>query len=373
VGHTTAFCAMCLRGLTPMYSPGTRLFSNSYRLAEGSMVNVEEASPQFKYTLNCLMGMHKAGKAGYPLFCDPALDFTEVAAGGGALLADPENLAAALWGAVSLGADVPSALSDRMRKLISGSGGGYLTAQALAWMILASVPSESPTRPNLQSLVDLILDRYVHPETSLVRHVTIGYRKSIASFAASCYTAYALLTVAARTGDRRAHEVGLRIARSLVRLQGPQGQWAWFYHVPRGMVLDYYPVYSVHQHSMAPLFLLAGLDLGHSEFREPLVRGFKWILRTNEAGAKMVCPERQVIWRSVERSRRSARLVRALSAILPARGGAHIATDSQGLRLNTECRSYELGWGLWAFAGREDFDEILNDPAFGAPETTTVR
>ena len=36
----------------------------------------------------------------------------------------------------------------------------------------------------------------------------------------------------------------------------------------------------------------------------------------------------------------------------------------ESLRINTECRSYELGWALWAFAGRREFDDILNDASF---------
>jgi hypothetical protein len=352
-----------------MYSPETHQFSYSYRLAEGSMMNVQEPSPQFKYTLNSLMGMHKAGKAGYPLFCDIARDYAHVVARGGTLLTEPENLAAALWAGESMGVEVPSALVDTVRNIVQQPRGQNLTAQALAWMILGSVGPWSPTRSHLPALLELALDRYVHPQTFLVRHVPIGFRRSIASFAASCYTAYALLTVAARTGDRRAHEAGVGIARSLMRLQGPQGQWAWFYNVSGGTVLDYYPVYSVHQHSMAPMFLLAGIDLGHMEFREPLVKGFGWILRANEVGVRMVCSERQIIWRSVERSRRFSKLSRGISAFWPASRNAGTARSSRDLRLNTECRSYELGWGLWAFAGREDFDEILDDPAFTSQDT----
>jgi hypothetical protein len=369
VAHTTGFCWICLRGLKRMYSTETHLFSYSYRLAGSNMANVQKPGTQFKYTLNSLMGLHRAGKAGYAVFCDVARDYAYVVARGDEQLGDPENLAAALWAAESIGVEAPSAHVDAVRCLAKAATRPNLTAQALAWTILASSGSTSPTRRELPALVDLALGRYVHPQTFLVRHVPSGYRRSVASFAASCYTAYALLTVAARTGDRRAHQVGLEIARRLISLQGPQGQWAWFYHVARGMVLDYYPVYSVHQHSMAPMFLLAGLDLGHTDFREPLVKGFKWILRTNEAGVDMVSGEREVIWRSVDRSGPFSRMTRGLSAVLPAGGPARTAASSRGLRMNAECRSYELGWGLWAFAGREDFDEILDHPAYGRQDT----
>ena len=39
------------------------------------------------------------------------------------------------------------------------------------------------------------------------------------------------------------------------------------------------------------------------------------------------------------------------------------ATAEQ-LRINPECRSYHLGWMLYAFAGRTDFNAIVNHPNF---------
>jgi hypothetical protein len=367
VSHTTLFCTFCLQGLERMYCPKTQLFSSSYRLAGGGMKNLYEPGAQAKYTLNCLMGLHRAEKAGYALFCEVPRAYASVVESAEEHMGDAENMAAALWAADAIGVEPLSGHVDWVQSFVESASRPALTAQALAWLILASAGSTSATRRQLPALIDLALQRYVHPRTFLVRHVPDGLRSSMASFAASCYTAYALLSVAARNGDRRAHRVGLEIARRLVRLQGPRGQWAWFYHVPRGMVLDYYPVYAVHQHSMAPLFLLAGLDAGERDFREPLKKGFAWILGSNEVGQGMVDKERGVIWRSVERSGAFGRVARGLSAVWPARGPARTAARPRNLRLNTECRSYELGWGLWAFAGREDFDEILDDPSFSRP------
>ena len=41
----------------------------------------------------------------------------------------------------------------------------------------------------------------------------------------------------------------------LIALQGPQGEWPWFYAAGQGTVVDFYEVYSVHQHGMAPAIL----------------------------------------------------------------------------------------------------------------------
>jgi len=43
-------------------------------------------------------------------------------------------------------------------------------------------------------------------------------------------------------------------AQRVIALQGPRGEWGWFYYVPRGSIVDFYKVYSVHQHGRAPAF-----------------------------------------------------------------------------------------------------------------------
>jgi hypothetical protein len=178
--------------------------------------------------------------------------------------------------------------------------------------------------------------------------------------------AYAFLKLARKTENQWAKMVGLRIARALVQLQGPQGQWAWFYHVPSGRVADYYPVYSVHQHAMAPIFLLEAIDQGYIEFREPLQNGFRWVLGHNELGQSMVDGSHYVIWRSLVRQEPFGKLGRYVRAASTKYTGLRTGIEKgEALQINRECRSYELGWALFAFAGRRDFDEILNNPSFG--------
>jgi hypothetical protein len=286
------------------------------------------------------------------------------------MLADPASSAGALWAMTTMGIEAPSVVVESTARMLNAAARRPVTAQALAWSILACIAPSSPLHTELPRLLDLALRSYVHPRTSLVRHIPVGYRRSVASFAASCYMAYAFLEVANAFRDQRARQAGLRMARALVALQAPQGQWAWFYNVPRGIVVDYYPVCSVHQHSMAPMFLLRALDLGYEEFREPLLKGFRWILRANEVGVTMVDPERRLVWRSVERTGASGRLGRALSHVWPVSRTQATLDGGRSLRVNFECRSYELGWGLWAFAGRADFAEILDDGAFALPATS---
>jgi hypothetical protein len=135
--------------------------------------------------------------------------------------------------------------------------------------------------------------------------------------------------------------------------------------VPAGVVSDYYQVYSVHQEAMAPFFLLEAIDQGYDKFLEPLMNGFRWILGENEIGRKMVASEKSVIWRSLKRKdymEKGSRFLRGLGTELLKYKSAPLEPNK--LLVNYECRSYELGWALWAFAGRHDFNGLLNNQVF---------
>jgi hypothetical protein len=348
-----------------MYSGTTGLYSASLRLVKDRLENVEEPIRQFKYTQNTLMGIAKARAAGYETPFNAAERFSALARIASSATSDPENLAGYVWAAGTIGVAIADSHVDRFKEIAREPRRTRgLTAQAVAWMVLASVHGDAAFRPLASGLIDYACARYVHPTSHLVRHLPYGYRRSVGSFAASCYMAYALLTAGRMLGNRKATEVGLQIARKLVRLQGPQGQWAWLYDVPRGAVLDYYPIYSVHQHSMAPFFLLEAVDQGHLTYLDPLIKGFKWLHGQNELSSSMISAEHDVIWRSVERRGNLHRFPTAISAVFGHRGRAAVVNDRRHVRLNRECRSYELGWGLWAYAGRDDLDEILDHTAF---------
>ena len=55
------------------------------------------------------------------------------------------------------------------------------------------------------------------------------------------------------TGDSKAAEVASACAKHMCELQGPQGQWWWHFDIRTGRVVEHYPVYAVHQDSMAPM------------------------------------------------------------------------------------------------------------------------
>jgi hypothetical protein len=142
---------------------------------------------------------------------------------------------------------------------------------------------------------------------------------------------------------------------TLLSAQGPQGEWPWLISSKDGRPLDYYPVFSVHQHSMCMLFLLLARQESMAGISEAVDRSMAWVAGENQLGRPMVRAEPFFIYRSVERASRQTRAERFLRArfmLLSGRRAGLVAND--GVTVNTECRSYELGWILYALSGSDD-------------------
>ena len=77
---------------------------------------------------------------------------------------------------------------------------------------------------------------------------------------------------------KEALQNSLQCANAICNLQGPLGQWWWHYDSMTGRVAERYPVYSVHQHAMAPMALFAAQDACNADFREPNLQraGVDW-------------------------------------------------------------------------------------------------
>jgi hypothetical protein len=108
-------------------------------------------------------------------------------------------------------------------------------------------------------------------------------------------------------GDGHAKTVFGEAVTKTMALQGPEGEWPWFLDVDQARVLDWYPIYSVHQASMAMLFLLPALDMGITEARASIAKSYSWLFGCNQLGIEMLRPHPFFIYRSIRRSERFER------------------------------------------------------------------
>jgi len=185
-------------------------------------------------------------------------------------------------------------------------------------------------------------------------HSDRRYRRRVASFGAVTYFLRALHEAATAFGDEDADQLFTAGLERTLALQGPLGDWPWMIDPVSGRSLDRYPVFAVHQDSMAMLFLLPALDRGVVGARQALDRSLDWALGRNELGIPMYVDDPIfVAFRSIERRERAPRARRYLRSsanVLMRRSGE--TERAPALRLNSECRSYHLGWILYAWCGR---------------------
>ena len=103
------------------------------------------------------------------------------------------------------------------------------------------------------------------------------------------------------------------VARTL-SIQGPRGEWPWLIRTSSGVVVDPYPVFSVHQDSMAMLFLLPANDRGIARAAEAIPKSLAWCFGANELAERFYVEE-PLLRVPVDRASRSA----APASPLPAR------------------------------------------------------
>lgn len=180
----------------------------------------------------------------------------------------------------------------------------------------------------------------------------------ITSFASQVYPLLGLSALYAFKGE--APPPALRAtADFLARSQGPLGQWWWLYAPSTAAVLEGYPVYSVHQDGMAFMGLVPVEELCEGSYREELGLGVEWLER-NELSTNLVEGEPPFICRNIQRAGSDAdaafgisraNLARVVArSLAPRPSGDRTDADPRTLEPLRECRSYHLGWLLYAYS-----------------------
>ncbi|MGW3149718.1 MULTISPECIES: hypothetical protein [Streptomyces] len=189
------------------------------------------------------------------------------------------------------------------------------------------------------------------------------YRAHVSCFADQTYPIQALARAHASgdgDGDPEALAASEACAARICELQGDGGQWWWHYDARTGGVVEGYPVYSVHQHAMAPTALFDLADAGGTDFGRSIRRGLRWMTDVPELAARpekrepLILDQLGATWRKVYRGdpKKAVRAARGLGTrIAPNLRLKSLDRVYRPVFVDRECRPYEFGWMLYAWQG----------------------
>jgi len=269
------------------------------------------------------------------------------------------DVALILWASAACGHGDVEAARARLRAL-QPERGPHPSVE-IAWVLTAlSVDAETWW----EGLAERLADRLsaAAGTAGVFPHVlgASGLRSHVACFADMVYPILALSLHHGRGG--RGIEAALRAAEVICQRQGPSGQWWWHYDTRTGRVLEGYPVYSVHQDSMAPMALLALQRASGHSYDGPLARGLEWLRSSPELdGGSLFDPDARTLWRKVAR-REPGKLARTLQAgvsrLHPRLRVPFTDTVLPPTSIDHELRPYHLGWVLYAFPPGAAKDQV---------------
>lgn len=351
-------CDLAASGLVPMLDLEKNIFCDIYNRTEAGMVR-ERLSP--RYTMMTLLGLHRYEQSGRrsPVAISTVLE---------ALLRDPSWITSAgdlgllLWTCAEL---APERVAEVYEEVGAQSA---LTrfpdarrghTMEVAWFLTGLANCHLSGNRNLAGLSEQIAAARQILEHNCGRSGVYGHlsrdkslggyvRGRIGSFADQVYPTIAFSRLYQALGDSNVQQMALRTAERMCELQGALGEWSWHYDSVTGRVVSRYPVYSVHQHAMAPMMLFAAGEATGRDFSEAIYKGLAWISGDNEMKRDFVEPELGLVWRSIYLDSMDA-YADAARRFFQLRSGT---ADVRQLKVRYECRPYELGWLLYAFANR---------------------
>jgi hypothetical protein len=360
-----------LKGLRRCWLSQHGRWSHIYHLDGRASPNESLPHSDVFYTLNVLLGMSRVAELPdsvnlSEIFHRNVLQLTT-------LPVPKYAFGMALWAAAELELEIPEPVARDLRALLANQARWEtFRAQDLGMLLIGAVAQDRAGAKEWARfagpLYRFLKERF-HGESGLFFNAPSGLRRRFASFAAQTYLSIACYQYGEYSGDVSAVAIATTCVRKLIALQGPQGEWPWFFDAASGRVLDFYEVYSVHQYGMAPALLEWAERYDVPGARDAIIKGFKWVLGENQLGYPMLVPGLNLTVRSQIRKNelmtKAPRMLRAIKNACLGRASGLIDNSGVGLRL--ECRSYELGWVLWSFGRRCDLPQLTENAAFANP------
>ena len=354
-------CDLAVSGLRRMALPDLHFPHTMRGVGSQNGSGVIAEGDNLRYTINVAQGLAWTSETEQRavLRGKTAVDLALSCIKRATISSDPGAIALAAWAA----AETAGVFAGDLFRLLEASLNHDKSIQTVscAWALTAALAARhlGPT-DEVQRLASRLLLRHAQSDSGLFRHISPAgaagiARSHVGCFADQVYPIQALARLGYMDGDLVALRAAEACAARIVALQGEAGQWWWHYDTRDGSVVEGYPVYSVHQHAMAPMALLDLHEAGGTDHRAALAKGLGWIDRRPETDEAMVSPQDGVIWRKVGRAE-PPKLVRSVAAVTTAVStGWHLPgldTVFPAVKVDRECRPYEFGWMLYAWRSR---------------------
>ncbi|MBN9335935.1 MAG: hypothetical protein J0I64_20950 [Devosia sp.] len=352
-------CAIASDGLKRMALPGLQFPQTMRGIGDKNGGGTAPEGSSLRYAIIVAMGLawtfqsmqrHVLGER-------TAIDLVNATVERAARSREPGAVALAAWAAAEIAGVYAGNLFQQLEDYLES---GEVETVPVAWALTAALaagelgPSEKVEWLAARMLLDAQGPGGLFAHTMPARAAGFA-RGHVGCFADQVYPIQALARLGFANRNAAALNAAEACAARIVALQGPAGQWWWHYDAREGSVVEGYPVYSVHQHAMAPMALLDLHDAGGTDHRDAIMKGLDWIDHHPETAEPIASPEDAMIWRKVGR-REPRKLVRALSALTTAAvTGWHLPYLDAAFPpgpVDRECRPYEFGWMLYAWRSR---------------------
>lgn len=354
-----------------MFDPEKQLFC--HRLVRGEQGYVREGESP-RYTLMTLLGLREIERAGVHVPFDTDAIYS-ASAHNTSWIHGVGDLGLMMWLTAAFAPDQLEGLFRRFTlegALERHADARQTRTMELSWF-LAGLAHAAVAAPEIvPDLIDVACETYHRLEENQSEcglFVHMNRRKSLAgflrgrigSFADQIYPIYACSMFAQAFHVQEPIKMALDCALAICRAQGESGQWWWLYETETGRVASQYPVYSVHQHGMAPMGLFALEQATGRSFDEPIYKGLRWIYGFNELSEDMRSSSRSLVWRCIAPKNKGRKYRDILTSLFRTSMRDPMPTNVGPLEILFEERPYECGWLLFAFGSRLD-----RKPDFGA-------
>jgi len=324
-------------------------------LGVGKMVPRYDSEKSARYTIMSLLGILRAERDGHHSGLDVGRIYDALTGSQDGLTIGDCGLL--LWLSHRRNAPNSREILTRIEESTSNLNWDGIITVELAWLIVglsAHVCERDGEGDDLcQRIVGYTLDNR-SSNSGLFYHKGSGFRRRFPNFATQIYTLHALSRRARLAKDERCSQRAILLAKALATLQREDGGWPWIYDAAKGLVVEPFEIYSVHQDGMAPMAFHELSEATGFEASAIVERGLRWMDKGNALTEDMIDSKSGLIYRSIRRKAPGDRLwLYARTACSSMGLTLSQRARQQSLEVNRTCRPYHLGWVLEAWCDRK--------------------